>query len=330
MFYAMMSILFFCKGKEMLQRLVGTQMVIIVLQCIKDLFFMTDGFELDVYTWMTLTLSDMVVVPIYIFILLELIKPGSVNARIIVAHELPFVTLPIVFAATGAKIFFFAEVAWMTVYGVYYAIWALIEIPRYHRMLRQRFSFMENINLNWLRCILLSFFVILALWIFDCMMGHVIMEAMYMLGTLSIWMFTCYFLYRHKSVIDELGEPTAAESIVVAAEDNIDRLRESILDLFDNKQVYLNPQLKLSDVAALTNSNRTYVSRFFNNSHGKTFFEFVNEYRVAYAKTLLKTTSDKLEIIAERSGFSSRQSFHRVFSRIAGCTPEQYRLLSKG
>ncbi|MGM9853378.1 MAG: helix-turn-helix domain-containing protein [Muribaculaceae bacterium] len=67
------------------------------------------------------------------------------------------------------------------------------------------------------------------------------------------------------------------------------------------------------------------VSRFFNNSHGKTFFEFVNEYRVQHARTLLQSGNDKLDIVAEKSGFSSRQSFHRVFTKLTGSSPGQYR-----
>lgn len=204
-------------------------------------------------------------------------------------------------------------------------------IPRYHRLLRQRFSYEENINLNWLRTILVSFFVILSLWILDCLVIDFDIEAVYMLGTLVIWMFICYFIYKHESVIDELSEipvavdePKADDSIVT------DDLRTRIMHLFEDEHIFLNPQLKLSDVASMTNSNRTYISRFFNSSHGKTFFEFVNEYRVRYAMEMLRTTSERIEIIAERSGFNSRQSFHRVFSKIAGCTPEQFRTSANG
>ena len=171
----------------------------------------------------------------------------------------------------------------------------------------------------------MSFFAILSLWIVDCLVVDFDIEAVYMLGTLVIWMFICYFIYKHESVIDELAEPVAAVCQATAEEDNADDLNQRIRHLFETERIFLNSQLKLSDVVALTNSNRTYISRFFNNSHRKTFFEFVNEHRVKYAMNLLDTTTERLEIIAEQSGFNSRQSFHRVFSKIAGCTPEKYR-----
>lgn len=198
-------------------------------------------------------------------------------------------------------------------------------IPRYHKFLKQRFSYDDNINLNWLRTIMISFFAILSLWIVDCVVIDFDIEVVYMAGALVIWMFLCYFIYRHGSVIDELSEPVAPECQCVACDVASDALTERIRILFEVERVFLNPHLKLSDVASMSNSNRTYVSRFFNSSHGKTFFEFVNEYRVNYAKELLKTTTEKLDVVAEMSGFNSRQSFHRVFSKLTGCTPEKYR-----
>ena len=138
-----------------------------------------------------------------------------------------------------------------------------------------------------MRIILVSFFVILLLWILDCLVIDFDIEAVYLMGSLVIWMFICYFIYRHESVIDELTEQAVAPDLKEISDDDDDKLRKRIRHLFDTEHIYLNPQLKLSDVASLTNSNRTYISRFFNNSQGKTFFEFVNEYRVDHAKALL-------------------------------------------
>lgn len=321
----MMAWFFLKKNREMLSHLVAALMIIVALQCIKDLFFLTS--DTDTYNdlWMIMTSSDMIAVPLYAFILIELCRPGTLTMRTIVIHEIPFILCPLLFILTRNVIFYYVDVAWAAIYGFSYAVWTVIAIPKYHRLLKQRFSYEENINLNWLRNILFSFFAILSLWIVDCLVIDFDIEAVYMMGSLIIWMFICYFIYRHESVIDELNEPIITDESAAGIDDNTPGLKELILNLFENEQIYLNPQLKLSDVAAMTKSNRTYVSRFFNNSHGKTFFEFVNEYRVRHAMALLKSSNEKLDVIAEQSGFSSRQSFHRVFIKIAGCSPGQYR-----
>ncbi len=325
MFYGMMARFFLRKNREMLSRLVAVLMIVMCIQCVKDLFFISQETTSDSALWMIMTSVDMISIPLYVFILTELCRPETLHIRTIILHELPFVLLPALYIITRNTVFYFADVAWAAIYGFGYAIWGVVNIPRYHRLLKEHFSYGENINLYWLRYILLSFFVILSLWIVDCLIIHINIEAGYMLGSLTIWMFICYFLYKHESVIDELCEPSVQVESVANPDDNTAKLKELIIDLFENQRVYLNPQLKLSDVASMVNSNRTYVSRFFNDYHGKTFFEYVNEYRVRYAKTLLKTSVKKIEEIAELSGFSSRQSFHRIFNKIAGYTPEQYR-----
>lgn len=309
----------------MLSRLVTVLMVVLAAQCVKDLFFIVPEEDTESYKWMAMTATDMIAVPLYAFLLVELCRPGVLNWRMMLLHELPFVLFPVLFIVTRARFFYDADVVWAAVYGFGAAIWAVITIPQYHKLLKQRFSYEENINLNWLRYILLSFFVVLSLWIVDCLIINFDIEAVYMAGSIVIWMFICYFIYRHESVINELSEPIINEEPVALPEDSIKGLKERILNLFENERIYLNPKLSLSDVAAKANSNRTYVSRFFNDNNGKTFFEFVNEYRVKCAMTLLKTSDEKLDVIAEQSGFSSRQSFHRVFSKMAGCTPEQFR-----
>lgn len=328
MFYFMMTWFFLRKNAELLSRLVAALMALIGLQCLKDLFFIPQNIDASMYLWMVMTSTDMVAVPLYAFILIELCRPGTLSIRTMALHEVPFVVMPVLFIVTRCTIFYYADVTWAAIYGIGYATWTLAAIPKYHRRLKQRFSYDENINLNWLRTILASFFIILSLWIVDCLVTDIGIEVGYMLGTLVIWMFICYFIYRHESVIDELAEmpvsATRTDDEGVAVE-----LSGRIHSLFENDRIFLNPHLKLSDVAAMTNSNRTYVSRFFNNSHGQSFFEFVNGYRVRYAMQLLRTTSEHIEIIAEQSGFNSRQAFHRVFSKTAGCTPEKYRSAGK-
>lgn len=325
MFYSLMAWFFWQKNHDLLSRLVAVLMLVLALQCIKDLFFIIPEVDSDSNLWMIMTSTDMVAVPLYAFLLIELCRPGSLGWKTMVTHEFPFVLFPVLFIITHNHVFYFADVIWAAVYGFGAAIWAVCTIPKYHKLLKQRFSYEENINLNWLRYILLSFFAVLSLWIIDCLIINLDIEAIYMIGSIIIWMNICYFIYRHESVINELSEPIISEESVATSDDNFVRLRECILNLFEKERIYLNPHLRLSDVAAMANSNRTYVSRFFNDNHGKTFFEFVNEYRVQYAKSLLKTSDEKLDVIAEQSGFNSRQSFHRVFSKMTGFTPEQHR-----
>ncbi|MCE8032830.1 MAG: helix-turn-helix domain-containing protein [Halomonas sp.] len=76
--------------------------------------------------------------------------------------------------------------------------------------------------------------------------------------------------------------------------------------------------------ARLGMSERTFVRRF-REEIGETPARFVKQARVDRAKTLLETSRWPLARIAERSGFSSLDSLHRVFLKLVGVTPTTYR-----
>ncbi len=332
MFYAMMAWMLWRKGNDRLPRLTAVLMVTVCLQCVKDLVFINWS-VVTPFVWYLMTAVDMVAVPLYSAILVELVAPGKGRWQNVVSHEVPFVVLPLMFWLTGERLFFYAEVVWAVVYGTYFLVWTMVQIPRYNRQLRERFSYRENISLGWLWVILFSFYLILGLWIFDCLTLEPGMEAVYMVGSLLMWVVICYFIYRHETVIGELTDTDDAtacsdEACVCTADEDEEvchTLYDRIQALFTEQQVYLNPRLKLSDVAAMTGSNRTYVGNFFNRHLNTTFFEYVNGLRVDHACGLLLSTQDSLDQVSANSGFNSLSTFHRVFSKRMKCTPSDFR-----
>lgn len=72
-------------------------------------------------------------------------------------------------------------------------------------------------------------------------------------------------------------------------------------------------------------TNRTYLSRFFNEENGQTFYDFVNNYRVEHATQLLRTSSYTVLEVAEKSGFNSVSTFRRAFVAAHKCSPNEYR-----
>lgn len=121
-----------------------------------------------------------------------------------------------------------------------------------------------------------------------------------------------FFLYKHESVIEELGEMDEDEVAVGSEEISLSGLEKELNKLFIEEKLYLNPQLKLSDVARQVGTNRTYLSRFFNQEKQMTFFDYVNNLRVEHAVGLLQKSNLRLNVIAEQSGFNSISTFRRV------------------
>jgi transcriptional regulator GlxA family with amidase domain len=69
---------------------------------------------------------------------------------------------------------------------------------------------------------------------------------------------------------------------------------------------------------------RTFVRRFHNET-GTSPAQFVKRVRLDNAKALLETTELSLARIADRSGFNSMDSLHRLFIKHLGITPAAYR-----
>lgn len=327
MFYFMMAWLFYRKDKELLSRLVTVLMLVIGMQCLKDLIFIKPIAELDETDWMIITSSDVIAIPLYAFILIELCSPASLTRRTIILHELLFIVPFVLFFITRDIIYYYAEILEALVYGLCYTIWAAFAIPKYHTLLKRRFSYTENINLNWLRAIFLSFVLMLALWIADSLHTGYSFEILYMGSSLVVWMFIAYNMYKHESVLDELydGMDTDLAPAVDATETEMSEIGRRISLLFDKDQIFLNPNLKVSDIATAIGTNRTYVSEFFNKEEECSFYDYVNRARIEYACTLLDGSDANIMKIAELSGFNSSQSFIRVFSKLKGISPTRYR-----
>lgn len=153
-----------------------------------------------------------------------------------------------------------------------------------------------------------------------------IIEALYMSISLVVWIFINYYIYKHESVLDELSDNQYTDVQDAITSDRKDSyIRKHITDLFENEKIYLNPNLKVSDIAAAIGTNRTYISAYFNKETQCTFYDYVNRYRIEYACKLLENSDEKILQIAELSGFNSAQAFIRVFTKIKGISPSKYR-----
>lgn len=330
MFYSMMTWLFWRKGNETLSRLIMWLMLVQDVECLKDMAFWIYNGNVEC-VWHLVTAMDMIIIPVYVMVLMELVKPGWFSMKKLLARELPFVVLPALFWFSGSHVWFDLLVAWGALYGTLTLGLTFFFISQYHKQLKRRFSYQDNINLNWLRGILVTFWGILVVWTVCSWKYDALADNFYMASSLVLWMFVSYFVYRHENVIDELEVPDVVEEEKgrTSMLDNMQQIGETVERLFAEERVYLNPKLKLSDVAQLVGTNRTYLSRFFNQDNGQTFYDYVNGYRVKHAEELLVSTDEHLPAISKMSGFNSVSTFRRVFAVYHHCSPIEYRNIEK-
>lgn len=86
-----------------------------------------------------------------------------------------------------------------------------------------------------------------------------------------------------------------------------------------------NTDISLEKAAAKACMSPSYFSHIFKMIKGQTFIEYLNNVRIREAMELLKTTDMNITEISFESGFGNLGHFNRMFKRIAGTTPKEYR-----
>ena len=103
-----------------------------------------------------------------------------------------------------------------------------------------------------------------------------------------------------------------------------EQLMQRIIRLMEEQRPYLDSDLKQADVATALGVRLDEVSRCIN-SYAFNFSQFVNGYRIEYAKQLmLRKPGIKMTQVAIESGFSSDRTFYRAFNTIVGMPPSDW------
>lgn len=103
-------------------------------------------------------------------------------------------------------------------------------------------------------------------------------------------------------------------------------LMRRISQLMESERLFLNPDLKLSDLATALGTNRNYISDCINSQGNGSFTQFVNTYRIEYAQRLMQQQPDmKISEVWTASGFSTERTFLRTFKAFTGMTPSEWK-----
>ena len=379
-----MACMFFYRHSSRLKIYVSLLMLTIVAQYVKDLIFIGNTYYSSRLEEQYASSIDLLTLPMYAIVLVEACRPLWMNWSRAFCFYIPFVVLMVAFWVHPVPLAYYSMHFAAILCAVLIALWALRELPRFERALKEEYSYAEYINLHWLRGVILLFFCLLMLWVYDSLASGVRDDNIFLFNSLVMWIAACFCFYRQSVVINAVKsyfvEPSEdnAETNLDAAENDLDKatahleaaeadlnaphahtqpenVAETVVEpqpvaeqpvepepeelklqqeaafaermylLFEKEHVYLNPRLRLSELATLLGTNRTYLSQYFNQNCESTFYDFVSDYRIHHAKLLLHSTDDTLETIAMNSGFNSLSTFRRAFVQREGMSPIEFR-----
>lgn len=112
---------------------------------------------------------------------------------------------------------------------------------------------------------------------------------------------------------------------------NINNLRERELSGLIAKSIkYIHENyhrnISLDDAAKEVNMSYHYFSKFFKDSVGKNFVDYLTERRIEKSKEILKDGSVSIKEVCYQIGYSDPNYFSKIFKKITGVTPTEYRI----
>ena len=193
----------------------------------------------------------------------------------------------------------------------------------------------ESSNRKWLKTFLTIFIVFQAIW-FLYLIPYVIPslngKLMSMVDWYPVYIPITILIYiagirGYIQVQQEVQKEKRENAAVTFTPELANEIIASLQVAMQKDKLYLDPALNLSTVSAHISIPTKTISAVLNQHLGKSFNEFVNEYRVNEIKSrLLQPDSQKFTIagLAYECGFNSQPTFQRAFKSVTGKTPTDF------
>lgn len=234
------------------------------------------------------------------------------------------------------------------IHALAYVGGTFVLLKKHRARIRDTFTTTEQINLVWLRNLLLGIIVLtgftVVLYLLSLQRPAPVLGldpgALYddftLLG-ITVFVYAIGYMGLRQPEIPEAWRPTqpaTSESKSQAYEKSgmepaaAERYRQALLALMDTEKPYRQGDLTLQDLANALGISSHNLTEVINTQLGQNFYDFVNTYRVREVQERL-TDPDSAHLtllaIGLEAGFNSKSSFNAVFKKHTEMTPSQYK-----
>ncbi len=129
-------------------------------------------------------------------------------------------------------------------------------------------------------------------------------------------------LLKEKSQWPEELKPQEGEEPEELGKARMGKVTEMILSYVRENYMY---DISMQEVARAMNYSEAYFCKLFKQCFSKNFTSYLTEYRVAEAKKMLEEPTVNVKDVGKSVGYMDSNYFARVFKRITGQTPTEYR-----
>ncbi len=310
------------------------------------------------------SLADLCLVPLACSLFYEVTRPGRLRIWQIAGLCLPQAAFLIAYLLLPQSDIIFLACLFAAAMSLVTIVLVAIYAWQHSKYLKANYSYTEDIDVQWVVLCASSYFVLCLSYFVAFSEPSWAGECLFCLINMVIWGAVNLYARRHRVLIAHPGggntllpsglevsvgmeaaaieplqaaEPAKAPELASLAPENYPAeapaahetpLSQELLRLMEERKPYLNPKLTLSDLAQEMHINRTYLTTVLNRDIGKSFYDFVNEFRITEACSIIDalppTERPKLSDVASRSGFNSLSTFKRSFLKVKGMLPSQY------
>ena len=106
---------------------------------------------------------------------------------------------------------------------------------------------------------------------------------------------------------------------------DMDEMKERLCNVLEREKLYLNPDIRVGDLAERLYTNKNYLAQTIKLKMGKNFCQLVHYYRVREAMRLYAQNPElTITQLCRRVGFNSMTTFNTAFGRNTGYTPAEW------
>jgi len=212
----------------------------------------------------------------------------------------------------------------------YSALW------KYRKIIKSKYSQIDQINLDWLSSALNTFGLLILASIFHNFISLEENSIEFLVALALLLIFVFYFV--NKVILKALRQSEIFAGIAQdeplkykgsnLTQNQVEEYERQLLALFQTEKPYLNPKMSIADLSEKLSVPTKQLSQVINQSFNKSFFDFINGYRVQEVQRILKASKDDKLTILEvmyQAGFNSKSSFNTAFKKETGQTPSEFR-----
>jgi AraC-like DNA-binding protein len=229
--------------------------------------------------------------------------------------------------------------AFVPMQGITYTILTIKTVAEYNRSIKDSYSTIDPINLNWLKYLTLGLIIIwsiVALVTIATAVGLYFAQIKALINVpLAILIYSIGYmgLKQAEIFLDPASISLQRESAVKyrrsgLSDESAEEIKRKLLALMTSEKPFLGQDLTLQRLAERLKTSSHNLSEVINTKIHQSYYDFVNRYRVEEFKSRVADPENQrynLLSIAFDSGFQSKGTFNSIFKKFTGMTPSEYK-----